>query len=52
MASGRPPAILSIHSFTPSWRGVARPWHAGVLWNRDGRFALPLIERLRRAPIW
>lgn len=48
VASGRPPAILSIHSFTAVWRGVARPWHGGVLWNRDGRFALPLIERLRR----
>ena len=48
MASGRPPAILSIHSFTAVWRGVGRPWHGGVLWSRDGRFALPLIERLRR----
>lgn len=48
MASGRPPAILSVHSFTPNWRGMERPWHGGVLWNRDGRFALPLIERLRR----
>lgn len=47
-ASGRPPAILSVHSFTAVWRGVERPWHGGVLWNRDGRFALPLIERLRR----
>jgi predicted N-formylglutamate amidohydrolase len=48
VAGGRPPAILSIHSFTPAWRGVSRPWHGGVLWHRDGRFALPLIERLRR----
>jgi len=47
-ASGRPPAILSVHSFTPCWRGMERPWHGGVLWHRDGRFALPLIERLRR----
>ncbi len=47
VASGRPPAILSIHSFTPAWRGIARPWHAGILWNRDGRFACPLIERMR-----
>jgi predicted N-formylglutamate amidohydrolase len=47
VASGRPPAILSIHSFTPAWRGIARPWHAGILWHRDGRFACPLIERLR-----
>ncbi len=48
LASSRRPAILSIHSFTPRWRGVERPWHGGVLWNQDGRFALPLIERLRR----
>lgn len=48
VASGRPPAILSIHSFTAVWRGVERPWHGGVLWNRDGRFALPLIKRLRQ----
>jgi predicted N-formylglutamate amidohydrolase len=48
VASGRRPAILSIHSFTPAWRGIARPWHAGILWHRDGRFAWPLIERLRR----
>lgn len=47
MATGRPPAILSIHSFTPTWRGVERPWHAGVLSNRDERFAAPLIERLK-----
>src|SRR3546814_10722035 len=26
-AGGAVPAILSIHSFTPVWRGVARPWH-------------------------
>jgi predicted N-formylglutamate amidohydrolase len=53
MASGRAPVILSVHSFTPSWRGVDRPWHGGVLWKRDGRFARPLIERLRReAGLW
>lgn len=41
------PALLSIHSFTPMWRGFARPWHAGVLWDSDGRFAQPLLEALR-----
>lgn len=46
--SGRAPAILSIHSFTPTWKGVPRPWHAGILWKRDRRFAAPLIEALRR----
>ncbi|MHC5655912.1 N-formylglutamate amidohydrolase [Stappia sp. ICDLI1TA098] len=49
-AAGHRPAILSIHSFTPVWKGVSRPWHAGVLWDRDPRFAVPLIEALRQEP--
>ncbi len=50
MASGRIPVILSVHSFTPIWRGVPRPWHAGVLWDADPRFALPLIAGLAADP--
>jgi len=46
-ATGRPPAILSIHSYTPVWKGERRPWHAGILWDRDPRFALPLLDGLR-----
>ncbi len=43
-----PPALVSIHSYTPQLRGRApRPWHVGVLWHHDGRIALPLIVRLR-----
>ncbi len=43
------PVIISIHSFTPEWRGRKRPWQVGVLWDRrDGRLALPLLEALRR----
>jgi predicted N-formylglutamate amidohydrolase len=30
MATGKPPVIFSIHSFTENWRGWMRPWHAGV----------------------
>ena len=44
------PILVSIHSFTPVWRGHQRPWHIGILWDRDGRLALPLLERLRREP--
>ncbi|HEB80166.1 MAG TPA: N-formylglutamate amidohydrolase [Rhodospirillales bacterium] len=43
---GRAPALLSIHSFTPSLNGEDRQWDIGVLWNRDPRIALPLIEKL------
>lgn len=44
-ASGHPPAILSIHSFTPAWKGVARPWEVGLLWDADPRLAQALMER-------
>ena len=31
--AGRAPLLLSIHTFTPVWRGVPRPWHAGLLFD-------------------
>jgi predicted N-formylglutamate amidohydrolase len=45
---GAPPAIVSLHSFTPVWRGTPRPWHVGVLWDEDGRLARPLLAALSR----
>jgi predicted N-formylglutamate amidohydrolase len=47
LATGRAPSILSVHSFTPAWKGRRRPWHAGILWDLDPRFAVPLINALR-----
>lgn len=45
--AGKPPVIYSVHSFTENWRGWMRPWHAGVLWDRDPRLAIPLLNALR-----
>ena len=45
--TGRPPVIYSVHSFTENWRGWMRPWHAGVLWDKDPRLAVPLLNALR-----
>lgn len=43
--------ILSIHSFARQLRGrPPRPWHVGVLYPEDDRFAAPLIARLRSEP--
>ncbi|MFK8250272.1 N-formylglutamate amidohydrolase [Ancylobacter terrae] len=47
LAAGIVPAILSMHSYTPVWRGTPRPWHAAVLWDSDDRFARRLIDALR-----
>lgn len=48
--SGRHPALLGMHSFTEIWKGKQRPWHAGVLWEKDERLALPLLAALRAEP--
>lgn len=45
LARGEVPVIVSVHSFTPSWRGVPRPWETGILWDRDDRLARPLMDR-------
>jgi predicted N-formylglutamate amidohydrolase len=45
-AAGRPPAVVSIHSFTPLWREAARPWKIGVLWDLDPRLSAPLLNAL------
>ena len=47
LGSGVFPALIGVHSFTPSMNGNARPWHIGVLWDNDGRIALPLLASLR-----
>lgn len=50
LANGTVPILLSVHSFTPSWRSVLRPWHAAVLWDKDPRLAHPLLDALRADP--
>ena len=45
-ASAKAPFIFSVHSFTPVMQGIQRPWHVGILWDRDERVARPLIDML------
>ncbi|MFA6115131.1 MAG: N-formylglutamate amidohydrolase [Sphingomonas sp.] len=50
----RPTLLASIHSFTPeleSGGAGARPWHAGILYNRDRRAADLAVAMLRAAGI-
>jgi len=49
-ARGIAPCIVSIHSFTPVFMGVARPWHIGILWDRDDRLPAPLLRLLGALP--
>lgn len=48
---GRETIPVALHSFTPVLRGVARPWHAGLLHHLgDTRLAEPMLAALRRVP--
>jgi predicted N-formylglutamate amidohydrolase len=44
------PVLVSVHSFTPVWKGAARPWDVSILWDRDPRLAQPLLDTLRAEP--
>ena len=45
-----PTVLVSLHSFTPVYAGVARPWHIGTLYQRDTRLPPLLLEYLRAEP--
>jgi predicted N-formylglutamate amidohydrolase len=46
LKASRPTALIALHSFTPVFEDVSRPWHAGVLYNCDPRFARCLMALL------
>jgi len=50
-AAGCVPALISMHSFTPVWRGNPRKWQAAVLWDCDDRLAKPVLQGLRASGI-
>jgi predicted N-formylglutamate amidohydrolase len=44
--SARSTTIVGIHSFTPVYKGIARPWHAGILYRKASRFGHALAQAL------
>ena len=49
-AADRRTILVAMHSFTPSFHGRQRPWHAGLLYNRDRRLAEAVLRELRADP--
>lgn len=43
-------AVVTLHSFTPVYRGEHRPWHIGILSDRDRRLADALLGDFRSQP--
>jgi predicted N-formylglutamate amidohydrolase len=48
LARGLETRLVSIHSFTPVYKGTKRPWHIGIIHDEDRRLAAPLIAALKR----
>jgi predicted N-formylglutamate amidohydrolase len=47
---GGAPLVVSVHTFTPVLGERLRPWHVGVLWDRDEGSARRVLAGLRRHP--
>ncbi len=47
VSEGRPTVLVALHSFTPVYAGVRRPWHIGTLYHRDMTLAPLLLKALR-----
>jgi predicted N-formylglutamate amidohydrolase len=48
--ANRPTVLVALHSFTPVYAGIARPWHIGALYHRDRILPPLLIKALRAEP--
>ncbi|RJT38936.1 N-formylglutamate amidohydrolase [Mesorhizobium waimense] len=48
LARGQETRLVSVHSFTPVYKGKNRPWHIGIIHDEDRRLAAPLIAALQR----
>ncbi len=46
-AAGTPSVLIAVHSFTPVYMGVARPWHVGILHHLEQRLAGIMLDLLR-----
>jgi predicted N-formylglutamate amidohydrolase len=48
LAQDRPAWLVSVHSFTPFYKGADRPWQIGIIHDDDERLARPMIDALKR----
>jgi predicted N-formylglutamate amidohydrolase len=47
LRAGMPTVLISLHSFTPMYSGIARPWHIGTLYHHDKILPPLLLKHLR-----
>jgi predicted N-formylglutamate amidohydrolase len=47
LQENRPTVLVALHSFTPVYAGIVRPWHIGTLYHRDHVLPPLLLKALR-----
>lgn len=50
VAAGMETRLISVHSFTPVYKGISRPWQIGIIHDEDTRLAGPIIDALAARP--
>lgn len=48
--TGHLSALVAVHSFTPIYNSVARPWQVGIIHDDDTRLSEPMVSALRQIP--
>ena len=48
---GKIPKILSIHSFTPIWKGKQRETEIGILWDKDDRLSKIFLSSFKNIEV-
>jgi predicted N-formylglutamate amidohydrolase len=46
--NGIVPAMIAVHTCSPVFDQVVRPWHIGIMWDMDPRIPKPLMQRLEQ----
>ncbi len=49
LAAGLETRLVSVHSFTPVFKGAGRPWQVAIVHDDDERLSAPLIAALKRS---
>ncbi|MTH99822.1 N-formylglutamate amidohydrolase [Roseibium sp. RKSG952] len=50
LAQGTETVVVSVHTYTPVYKGIRRQWEIGLIYDRDASLAFPALEALRRDP--
>ncbi len=47
-ANGIVPAMIAVHTCSPVFDQIVRPWHIGIMWDTDPRIPVPLMQCLEQ----